>query len=264
MPLERSMLVTVMALAACGPAAKPATDLASKASPSADLPVAREIAGERDLCIDIADLQDEPIDFERLVAETPKLDLVDRPRVYEPERAFGTDGAFAQFSCRDGDCTAHLATLGGRSAPLPGLDPIPGTHTLAYDAALADVDSDGAEDIWISYIPTRVTDGDAPRDLDTVGRIAAYSLPDLVLQVHLLEFDRSDPDRPCEGSVYAVDANCDGSGDIVHLYRCADAECFSDHAAGTAACASSVQETRDLYLWNDTTGTYTRRVGSNP
>lgn len=258
---------TLIAVAGC-PSAKPAPDTTAQkaAGPSVPPPANEPAAEDSHLCVDIGDLQDEPVDFQTLAAETPRLDVGDRAQLYEPENAvaFGAnDGAFAYYRCREGDCTAHLSTVGGKSVPLPGLDVIPFTHTVLYDAALADINSDGSEDLWMSYIPSRVADGEAPDDLDSVGRIAAFSMPELVLQVVLVDFDRSEPDQPCESEVYAVDANCDGAGDVVHVMRCGDAQCFGDDAPDIPACKDAVRVVRDLYLWNKTLGIY-RREGSNP
>ncbi len=215
------------------------------------------------ICIDLKDLQMEPLDLEGLQDELPPVDLqrglgavLDKLASHgTPIPTEGDRVVVPVVQCESQACKAGLLVIespsgsvaGGTSLQtvLPGLDGVDASTELEFVAALADVDSNGTSDLWVGYHR-----GD--KDASTY-QVAVLSLPAMTLQWHAVVSRTASGDDAsgCEGALYPADANCDGRGDLVLVERCGPMRCLGDEGDGHPGCASGVvAEKASVYLWD--------------
>lgn len=234
------------------PSNPPASNDAGSPTPDATRP---QTGPETALCIDVSDLQIEPLDLEALQDEMPVVDLTGAlGKALERYTGHGTpvpldsgDLAMPALRCASGPsgkCDAIVVVLDKtgaerKFAPLPDLAGVDRATDLQFVAALADVDSDGSSDLWVGY---RYGD----KKDTTAHHVAVWSLPDLALEWHsvIARSAQGTNDQGCEGSIHPADADCDGDGDIVLVQRCGPMHCLGDEGDGNPGCGAGQLDKR--------------------
>lgn len=258
------------------PGAGETTNPSSGAAPAAPSSTARDPAAPTPaapaagLCVELDDIDVEPMDLEALEDEAPAVDvpapvaqLIDAAVAAGPvleRKASAGAGAFVVplFRCSGEACVAGLVTIDGQGresgiTPLPGAEsPSPGTH-VRLTAARADVNSDGQVELWVGYQVGN------PASEPSTHHLAAFTWPALDLLWHR-PVSRTAPagtDRACDGALHPIDADCDGDGDLVLIERCAEARCLNDDSEG---CARP-EERITTFLWDAPAKTYRETSG---
>lgn len=217
------------------------------------------------LCIDLDDLQMEPLDLEGLQDELAPVDLDQGVgAVLDGLTSHGTpipvDGGqvvVPAMKCESTGCKAGILVIGASGddsdqrepKPLPGLDGVDASTELEFVAALADIDSDGKTALWVGY---HRRDKKAEPASSTY-QVVALSLPAMKLEWHAVVSRSADGDDAsgCEGALYPADANCDGRGDLVLVERCGPMRCLGDEGDGNPGCESGqITEKASVYLWD--------------
>jgi hypothetical protein len=246
------------------------------------------------LCIDPDDLEVEPLDLDDLAGETPLRDVsaplpgvVTRGQAVALSAADDAHDAVPVIACDAAACNGAVLVVdrAGKEiarATLPDLAGLPRGTAVEFSVALADVDGDGASELWVgAEVSERAqkTPGTAPaqtpaqtpakkpakpRIRRTV--LAVFATPDLTLQWSA-EIAHQRPGDACEGALYSVDADCDGGGDLLLSRRCGPPGCLGDDGAdvdGVPVQREACRDTLAVYIWNPARRSYDARAVQPP
>ena len=227
-----------------------------------DKPGSNQAVGDDsgELCINPLDLQIEPLDLEALQDEMATVDIGALGKVLDGLARHGTpvpldqgNVAVPAVRCPADSCAVGILLVdeSGKEkqfVSLPASDiAVTADSELEMVSALADVNSDGSSDLWISYRQ------EAKGSQASTYRVASLSLPDMNVQWHgvVRQMAAGENDASCEGDIYPADADCDGDGDIVLLQRCGPRRCLGDEGDGNPGCREDKVEDRvAIHRWS--------------